>query len=712
MQNQIFIRRASKMILPVKPGYTPLNVVATFNHNLQTLGFGVSKDVFEALLQTDGSEMARFYQRLVKDLRKMVGAHREFKPMYPGFPEQVMQMPKAQLYVNALYHYVTHAKPAYHESQRAMLADMRPVRVIELGSREEFEELCARLLAAKTPFSPQDKEDVSWLVSQYGDDVKVLLPEKIESKENLAYLGGALMRATTIGQSWAEPHIQTATDVLRLAVGLSDGDVSLAEPCRFERLRRPWRTWMLGLLEGMPNRAEDMLRWKGRWVRLGERLHPGEYARRFPLTVAAFDILRNDTPLPRFSNRLEDALARGDLEQALALLGTRPGDFARRLDHVLRLSEQRQKDAAQESSQAESVSPHAIAVRFETLAHRVSTVVLLQAMTHFRQRARQAQTPDPGDVLRIFFPKGEVAKVYGLAQALPPLAVQTATTVSGICEQTLLARFGELPPLGRCFLDPQMRNFLVPFSQRSASKTLRTLVRGSRLPLPDLESTLRFFIWWKNGRSRTDVDLSAAMFDDQCQFVSLISYYNLKELGGCHSGDIVDAPHGASEFIDVDVKRCRDKMHARYIVMCINSYTSQPFCDLPECFAGWMSRRKANSGEVFEPRTVVDKVDVAARSQICLPAIFDLERGEVIWADIALTRYPQYVNNVHGNLGGVTLMLKAMTHLVKPDLYTLFDLHIRARGEYATNMDDAQTVFAPQQGVTPFDLERISAQFM
>lgn len=153
-------------------------------------------------------------------------------------------------------------------------------------------------------------------------------------------------------------------------------------------------------------------------------------------------------------------------------------------------------------------------------------------------------------------------------------------------------------------------------------------------------------------------------------------------------------------------------MHARYIVMCINSYTSQPFCDLPECFAGWMSRRKANSGEVFKPRTVVDKVDVAARSQICLPAIFDLERGEVIRADIALTRYPQYMNNVHGNLGGVTLMLKAMTHLVKPDLYTLFDLHICARGEYAANMDDAQTVFAPQQGVTPFDLERISAQFM
>jgi hypothetical protein len=31
----------------------------------------------------------------------MVGAHRQFKPMYPNFPEQVMEMSDARLYLTS-----------------------------------------------------------------------------------------------------------------------------------------------------------------------------------------------------------------------------------------------------------------------------------------------------------------------------------------------------------------------------------------------------------------------------------------------------------------------------------------------------------------------------------------------------------------------------------------------------------------------------------
>jgi ABC-type glutathione transport system ATPase component len=95
--------------------------------------------------------------------------------------------------------------------------------------------------------------------------------------------------------------------------------------------------------------------------------------------------------------------------------------------------------------------------------------------------------------------------------------------------------------------------------------------------------------------------------DENFNYTDILSYYNLKEFGGCHSGDIVDAPNGASEFIDVNLEKLRQN-GVRYIVMTINSYTHQPFCDLPECFAGWMSRQNANSGEIFEPKTVADRM--------------------------------------------------------------------------------------------------------
>lgn len=118
------------------------------------------------------------------------------------------------------------------------------------------------------------------------------------------------------------------------------------------------------------------------------------------------------------------------------------------------------------------------------------------------------------------------------------------------------------------------------------------------------------------------------------------------------------------------------------------------------------------SGEAFEPKTVGDKVDIAADTRICLPAVFDLAGREVVWADIALAKHPRFANNVHNNLSGVSLMLRAVTQLRKTDLHTLFGLHARARGELASTPDGADTVFAVDRGLTPFDLDRIAAEYL
>jgi uncharacterized protein (DUF3820 family) len=420
---------------------------------------------------------------------------------------------------------------------------------------------------------------------------------------------------------------------------------------------------------------------------LGERLHPGEYVSRFPQTGAAFDVLRNDRPFTTFNGRVEVRLTEKDVTAVLDLLTCRPGELARRLDHLARIGSDRQ----------------AIAARFAEQAKSISTPVLLQVHTHFRHR-------DKPTALRIFFPKGQVGNLFAMSKPLPKLPPELSNEFAEICERTLLHRFALLAPLGKSYVDQRLKNYLVPFAQRSASKPLRTLVRGSRLPLTPC-STLRFFVWWKNGRSRVDIDLSAAMYDSDYGYIDTLAYYNLKNFGAHHSGDITDAPKGAAEFIDVDLSRCVSQ-RVRYVVMCLNSFTQQPYCDLPECFAGWMAREQPKSGEIFEPKTVVDKIDIASNTRLCLPAIFDIVNREVIWADIALTSNPRFSNNVHNNLGGVSLMLRALTQLVKPDLHTLFTLHVRARGEAVSENDSAQSVFAIDRGITPFDLDRISADYM
>lgn len=685
--NTIYLRRRSKVTLPEGSGETSLDVLASLQKNLENLGFLLAEDVIEGLKRLSQTQVDSFYQRPVKDLRAMVGAHRKFKPMYPNFPDQVMEMSEAELYFRAILHYWTQELPEFEVEERPVLKDKPKFRIIRLGSREDFEGIFTLLAKSKSPVSPQDQEDVKWFVAQYRDGIKRLLPDLIPCKENLAFLGAELIRNTPDAAAVLGDHVKTATDVLRIAVAMSGGDVSLASPCKFGKIRRPERALLLGWIERSESRTEDMLRRKGRWIRLGERLHPAEYAKRFPQTAAAFDVIRNDRPFETFNGKIEAALIRKDTAAVVDLLEARPGELARRLDLLVRTGQ----------------DPAAVVERFRSRAAQVSTPVLLQVMTHFGHRG------EPNS-LRAFFPKGSVAKVYAISKPLPNLPKGTADEIASICEWVLFERFSKLPPLGDCYLDERLRSYLTPFSQRSASKALRTLVRGSRLPLPDC-TTLRFFVWWKNGTSRVDIDLSAAMFDADFGLVSQLAYYNLTDFGAHHSGDIVDAPKGAAEFIDVDIAKCRERK-VRYVVMCLNSFTEQPYCDLPECFAGWMGRQAPNSGEIFEPKTVVDKVDVASDTRICLPAVFDLVTNEVIWADIALTGNPRWANNVAGNLRGVSLMLRAVTGLRKTDLHTLFNLHVRARGKSVPTPDMAETVFAIDQGVTPFDLDRISADFM
>lgn len=683
----MLLRRKLKIVVPEGTAQLPLPLLTTFQKNLESLGFSMSPALAERIATLDEGQAESLHKRLIRELGIMVGAHHPLNPMYPNFPAQVMRLSEAELYWNALQHYWGGPSQVGEKAPRKPLRERTHLRVIDIGGFEDVKAIFAGLARSKSPYSQQDREDVAMFMSQHRDHVAALLPDAIPSKENMAVIVAANLKTPCISNARLDGFVRTATDVLRIAVALSDGDVSLAASTKFGPMSRVIRRRLLGWLERVPNRLEDMQRWSGRWVRLGERLHPGESAARHPQTAADFAALRAGRRADSFNSRVEGALERRDHARAIAVLRDRPGELARRMDLL---------------SRGDADAQLAIDA-FAACADKVSTPVLLQVMTHFRHRV------EPRD-LRVFFPKGQVAKVFAMHDRVPPVDADAAARIVDVCEQALLRRFASLPPLGAAYLDPALSRFLVPFSQRSAAKSLRTIVRGSRVPLPEC-STLRFFLWWRNARGRVDIDLSAAMYGADFGYIDTLAYYNLKNFGAHHSGDIVDAPNGASEFIDVDLARCAQQ-GVRYIIMCLNNFTGQSYCDLPECYAGWMARKQPNSGEVYEPATVVDRFDVASDTTFCIPAIFDIQAGEVIWSDIALASYPRYANNVANNLSGVSLMLRALTSLRKTDLHTLFDLHVRARGTRVADRAQADTVFAVDAGIRPSDLDRIASEFM
>ena len=215
------------------------------------------------------------------------------------------------------------------------------------------------------------------------------------------------------------------------------------------------------------------------------------------------------------------------------------------------------------------------------------------------------------------------------------------------------------------------------------------------------------------GDTRTDIDLAAVFFSDEWKRLGDVSYYNLKDWDCAHSGDITSAPKGAAEFIDLYMPTVQE-MGVRYVQMVIYSFTQQAFKDLPECFAGWMARQQVQSGEIFEARTVQNKIDIAGDTTVNIPLILDLQERQVIWADIAL-KNRDTINNSRKNGESLVLMGKAITELARPTLYDLFEMHAEARGTgrcAESARKEADTVFSLEEGITPFDADRIMSEFM
>jgi len=718
--NTIYLRRAGKLILETEEveEQLPTAYLATAMKNIAALGYTCSKPLLEAMRQLSKARFETIYAQLVNDLRVMVGAHVDYAPLYPGFPEQVMQADEAELYWQAIYHYATHTmwrperadkRPAKERSNH----DERPVearaadklshpsesrrpKLIELGSMADFHILIRQMIEANGALSSADKKDLKAVLRLAApEDIDALLPERIPFKENTGFVVAALLKYDKADMKRLAPYFKTASDVLRMAAAWSEGDVSLAEPCRYRSFRRRERRLLLGLLEQCGSLTEDMLRHRERWVRLGERLHPSEYKLRYPRCQEAFEHVRNHIPYAGFNHRVELAFQYGDVWRLIELLTERPGEFARRLDHLLRLREDEEY----------------VVLAFAEIADRVATPLLLQVRQHFLHRHERPR-------LRIFFPKGVVSRAYAIPNRLPYIPETVCRGIAQACDQALIGRFAELPPLGRIYVDPRLRSYRVPLSQRSASKSLHTLVRGSRIPM-DEGDTIRFFTWWREGvvagkaTGRVDIDLSAVMYDEHWNYVEHISYTHLRSAAykSVHSGDIVSAPHGASEFIDLHLPSIVS-YGGRYVVATLHSFTSHPYCDLPECFVGWMMRRKPGSGEIYEPSTVANKIDIAADTQIAIPVILDLVERTVIWADLALTRDPGHHNNVEGHQKGMVLMGQALTTSRGPDLYDLFLLHAAARGELVYTLSEADTIYAVDRGVTPYHTEEIMAEYL
>jgi len=504
---------------PVHAGVNPAAGVDLLETDLVDRGWLLGPALRDALVRLDVAELVNVGATLLADCDALLGADRPHVPLFRDFPASTpddtmaffvdriltawFQTPDQPCVlcdtddtvapVNPCGHLVCRAcfdgadfsacpichrrinpddpfvKPARPRPLRGESAAPERLRVLHLGFDQDADlraELVG-LLARTAALPPADADDLATLLALQPRIDLSWLPARVPGRETKARLlawlltdplpAGALDRAAAL--------VDTATDVLRLLVVRSDGDASLIGRPRLAPVPRPLRRALLGLLDciGTVRLVDDMRRHRRAWIAVGEKLHPGEYADRYPAVALAFATLRCSdmtTLCPRtavagqvaedvriddagrvtvavWGHRVESALADGDVATAVSLLAARPGELLRRLDHLLRLA----------------ATDEDLAAAFAALtaaAPQVSPAVLLSALGQVRTRTARHRT-------RVFFPAGRTSTAHVIDDERAVLPSGVVARAVDILQAEALRRAATLRRVDRAVIDTRPR---------------------------------------------------------------------------------------------------------------------------------------------------------------------------------------------------------------------------------------------------------------
>lgn len=660
-------------------------LAASMNADMMQLGYVMNKTLFDIVSQLSESEIVELHKEAIDNLRTIVGADVEYNPMYPNFPTQVMNADELELFANALVHYWTAGEwqPNYVKDNREFFPENVEFKQIGSVLTEKFEDVFTSLLSTKESLSEEDRDIVMFFLNNEAK-FDLRYPESIEYKETLCLVAAhKLNKYEDISDI-----VSTATDVLRVITHLSEGDISLAQSTKFKSLPRAKRKLLVSALEKVIN-VDDVMRHESKWNKAFHCLHVGDYSDSV-YKIAEY-VRDNSKKHKTFNAKVEAFMSDAKYKEALKLLKTRPSELARRLDHLLRVS-----------NESEDVLK-----AFESVVNDIPTRISFQLLGHLKSRMTNTENV-------VVFPKGQTQKAVLVERNFKSLSLTTVNRLMTAITDSLKNRFSDLDDLGKVYIDPALKEAPLPTAQRSASTAIDTVARGTRMDIGD-KNTLRLFIYWKG----QDIDLSATFHDEDFNTVQQVSYTNLRsaKINAYHSGDITRAPRGASEFIDFDIEEAV-KAGVRYVTMNVLVYSGPNFSEHEVCYAGWMTREAPNSNEVFEPKTVEQKIDVRSETRNVVPVIFDVVDRKAVWVDLSTGRSRSYRggNNVESNKASIEQVMKSICEMSKnrATLYDLFEQHALSRGKLVDTVEEADTVYSFDRDATvsPRDINTINEKYV
>ncbi len=674
----LILLKYNQVELPRATAKADAQILGTLFSNLASYGYAPSKEAVDHLTKVSTPNLKTWWAGLEPLLKEVTGANRNMGDhvVYKNFPKEVLEMSQAQYWVAQILMYwglpnelfTTDAQP------RDSMLEKLKLKVLQPAKAASLQQIFSGLL--KSP-SRWTGEQLAFALFLLDEGLTWSVPE-ISFKENMVLFVAKLIDAGK------KIKIGSATDVLRLAVGLSGGDVSMTENSEFKSFSKPQRRYLLNLLDKSTNLEEDMARDKERWKRFLKGLHPNDYRVRkgksskplYANVAQAYNQLYIDKVIS-FSSEVENAIKKKD-RYALELLSTRPGEFVRRLNQTM------------------NVYGRMAVETFEQVIPKLKTVQLLKLRRYLATLNTRKY--------RTVAPQGNWTKL----QVLENKTKQPKTWLKSLDVGIESALKKKLKSVGSVNLSESAA--LVKLQTNDAE--LAPYGRGTTFPIPDNVQFLRTasywrvpdrgYVWFDNGFNFFDADWKAK--GTLC--------WNQTNHGGAavFSGDPTntkDSEGRACQMIDLYLEKLAAK-GIRYAVWNILCFSRIKFSEA-EVFAAFQWGEEAQKGKLFE----------ASRAQFAFPVSGDTYTKYVLYVDVVERKIVYMDANLKSNTSSAAnnegTLEKTMPAFVEyldtlPSVHDLFSAARKSKtGTVVTYSDEnvklngeSAYVFRPQNQANKF----------
>lgn len=615
-------------------------VIAGIQKQLLEYNYKLSEELFIAISKSSKEYVESFFKEDIFPILYEWLGDKGYKPLFKNFPEDVTESNELLSLYQCL-HYMFGLKPedlGVEERKKVTMykSDVLKEKSLSVVTEKQLRGLLTSYLTSNIVLSESNIEEVKILLDYFGAEtvVEILESNTILMKETMVVVYSYLANK---GEKL--PNLNTATDVLRLIAYLSKQELN-TKHITFEKFSRPALRSFLTCLENIPFITDDMLAYKKVWKNFF-RYYAGKMnLENYPHVKESVDILFGVKKHKTFASKLSDSYlefkAMGDkpldeqftiLDNLLNLYCKRPGEFSRKLVTIL----------SEDNLLSINNSGMYVVQKFLTVISEVNSRVLYQLL----DRVNNIQ-------------QSRFIKIKGTAFKIPEKKSFDDTIVTFLqseIKSELRKRASLKEGMGLVYIDPKYKEIALTTSQKFKSNTLNPMTSGSKFDFEIESDVLRMFVYWKDAENlRTDIDASYILFDESFNVVDQLAYFRERTLyhdSIKRSGDIVSAPNGAIEFLDIDLKSFKkyNTKQVKYAMLSITSFSQIPF-DMIESKAGLMqlSKSEAEIEQNYKPSAVTTVFDVSSTTFNTSPFMIDLENNKLIWLDVSFKDATSYIN--------------------------------------------------------------------